>query len=88
VAAGSGGVIRCGLVRVGGRVRARELDGREGARLRLGLDDLRAGEDLLRADVVQAGVDIVVGREVLRFDRRRAGVRMLVAGGRVVLESD
>jgi hypothetical protein len=82
------GVVRSGLVRVGGRVRARELAGRAGARLRIVLEDPRPGEEILRADVVQAGVDIVVGGEMVRVDRRRADVRLRVDGGRAVLEGD
>jgi len=88
LATGGAGLIRSGLVRVGGRVRARELAGRTGARLRLVLEDPRPGEELLRAEVVQAGVDIVAGGEVVRVDRRRAGVRLRVEGGRAVIDSD
>ena len=59
----------------------RELAGGEGAPLRLVLDDARSGEEVLRAGVVSAGVEIAVGRETLRFDRQRSDVRVGVAGG-------
>ena len=85
VAMGAGGAIRGGTVRAGGRVLVRELAGREGAPLRLVLDEARSGDEVLRADVVSAGVEIAVGRETLRFDRRRKDVRVGVREGRPVL---
>ena len=87
IALGAGGAIRGGRARVGGRVRARELSGREGARLRVVIEDVRPSEDVLRADVVNAGVEVVVGSEVLRFDRKRTDVRVGVRGGRPVLHA-
>jgi hypothetical protein len=84
---GSGGAIRGGQARVGGRVRARELSGREGARLRVVIEDTRPSDDVLRADVVNAGVEVVVGAEVVRFDRKRTDVRIGVRGGRPVLHA-
>ena len=50
----------------------RELAGGEGAPLRLVLDGARSGEEVLRAGVVSPGVEIAVGRETLRFDRKRS----------------
>jgi hypothetical protein len=88
LAMGSGGLIRSGRVRVGGKLRARELAGREGARLVVILDDPRAGDDILRVGVVQAGVDIRVGGELLRFERRRTDVRIRLEGGRPVILGD
>jgi hypothetical protein len=85
IAMGPGGVVRGGAARVGGRVRVRELAGREGSRLRVVIEDTRPSEDVLRADVVNAGVEIAVGGEVVRFERRRTDVRVGVSGGRPVL---
>jgi hypothetical protein len=85
IAMGSGGVIRGGQARVGGRVRARELSGRNGAPLRVVIDDSRPSDDVLRAGVINAGVEVVIGAAVLRFDRRCADVRVAVSEGRPVL---
>ena len=42
---------------------------------------------MLRADVVDAGVEVVVGSEVLRFDPKRTDVRIGVRAGRPVLHA-
>jgi hypothetical protein len=86
VAMRDGAVVRGGTIRAGGRVLARELAGREGAPLVVVLADPGPAAELLRAEVVQAGVEVRVAGEVLRFDRRRAGVRLGVAGGRIVVD--
>lgn len=86
VAMREGAVIRGGAIRAGGRVLARELAGREGAPLVVVLADPGPAAELLRAEVVQAGVEVRAGGEVVRFDRRRTGVRLGVAGGRIVVD--
>lgn len=86
VAMREGAVIRGGTIRAGARVLARELAGRERAPLVVVLADPGPAAELLRAEVVQAGVEVRVGGEVVRFDRRRTGVRLGVAGGRVVID--
>lgn len=85
VARGSGGVIRGGQVRVGGRVIARELTGREGAPLRIVLEGADLGDDALRADVVGPGVEVVVEGRSLTFDRPHHDVRIGISAGRPVL---
>ena len=81
------GAIRSGLLRVGGRLDAHELAGREGARLRVVMEAGDARGDLVRVDVIQPGVEIVACGELLRFDRRHERVVISVAGGRAVLTS-
>jgi hypothetical protein len=87
VALTAGSAIRSGLVRVGGRLWAHELAGREGARLRVILTGGSADGDLLRADVVRPGVEVVVCGELLRFDRLHAGVRIQAEDGRAAVSS-
>jgi hypothetical protein len=84
-AVGPGGGVRGGTLRAGGRVRARELASRAGAPLRITLDATGNADDVVVADVVGAGVEIVAAGGTLRFDRRRTGVRVGLAGGRPVL---
>jgi hypothetical protein len=84
-AVGPGGGVRGGTLRAGGRVRAAELASRPGAPLRIVLDGAGAADDALAADVVGAGVEVTAGGATLRFDRRRTGVRVALAGGRPVL---
>ncbi|HTI34184.1 MAG TPA: hypothetical protein VL422_10945 [Miltoncostaea sp.] len=85
IAMATGGGVRGGAVRVGGRVRARELASRPGALLRIRLDAAGTADDVVTADVVGPGVEIVAAGGTLRFDRRRTGVRVGLAGGRPVL---
>jgi hypothetical protein len=85
VAMAPGGGVRGGTLRVGGRVLVRELAGRSGSPLRIALDATGAADEVLVADVVGAGVEVSAGGRVLRFDRRRTGVRVGIAGGRPVL---
>lgn len=87
VALSEGSAIRSGLVRVGGRLWAHELAGREGARLRVVMTGGAAGGDLLRADLVRPGVEIVACGELLRFDRLHADVRIRAEGGRAVVSA-
>ncbi len=86
IAMGAGGAIRGGQVHVGGRVRVRELAGHGGAGLRVVIEDTRSRDDAVRADVVAAGVEVVIGGRAVRFDRRRTHVRIGARGGRPVLE--
>ena len=86
IALGPESAIRSGLLHVGGRLWVRELAGREGARLRVVMG-LRRGEDLVRAAVVQPGVDIVACGELLRFDRLHADVQIAIVDGRAVIHS-
>ena len=65
---------------------ARELAAREGAPLVVVLADPGPAAELLRAEVIQAGVEVRAAGEVLRFDRRRTGVRLGVVGGRFVVD--
>ena len=85
IAMGRGGAIRGGSARVGGRVRARELSGHSGAGLRIEITDVRGLDDLLCADVVGAGVEVIVRGQPVRFDRRCTGVRIGIGEGRPVL---
>lgn len=85
IAMGAGGAICGGRARVGGRVRVRELAARHGSRLRLVIEDTSPSDDVLRAEVVNAGVEVVVGGRAVRFDRRCSDVRIGVSGGRPVL---
>lgn len=87
IAAGPRAEICGGEARVGGRVRARELSAGHGRGLRLVIEDTRQSDGVLTADIVGAGVEIVVGRETVRFERRRTGVRIGVSGGRPVLSA-
>ena len=81
----SGGV-RGGTVRAGGRVLVRELASRAGAPPRIVLDaEGGTADDVVVAGVVGAGVEITAGGSTIRFDRRRAGVRVGLAVGRPVL---
>lgn len=84
-AMGRGGAIRGGSARVGGRVRAHELSGHGGAGLRIEITDARGLDDLLCADVVEAGVEVIVRGQSVRFDRRATDVRIGVGEGRPVL---
>jgi hypothetical protein len=84
-AVGPGGGVRGGTLRAGGRVRAGELAARPGATLRIVLDGAGTVDDALAADVVGPGVEVTAGGATLRFDRRRTGVRVGLAGGRPVL---
>jgi len=84
-AVGSGGGVRGGTLRAGGRVRAGELASRSGAPLRIALDAGGTADDVLVADVVGAGVEVTAGGATLRFDRRRTNVRVGLSGGRPVL---
>jgi hypothetical protein len=68
-------------------VRVSELSVRSGDRMRVVIEDLRQSDDILRAGVVGAGVEVVVGAQTLRFDRRRTDVRIGVSGGRPVLSA-
>ena len=86
MALADGSAIRSGIVRVGGRLWARELSGREGARLRIVLTGA-AGDDLLRADLVRPGVEVVACGELLRFDRRHTDVRIDASAGRAVVRA-
>ena len=85
IAMGRGGAIRGGSARVGGRVRARELSGRSGTGLRIEITDTAGHDDLLCADVVEAGVEVIVRGQPVRFDRRCTDVRIGVGEGRPVL---
>ena len=85
VAMGPGGGVRGGTVRAGGRVIARELASPTGAPLRIALDAAGTADDVLMADVVGAGVEVTAGGATLRFERRRTGMRVGLAGGRPVL---
>jgi hypothetical protein len=85
VALAPGGGVRGGTVRAGGRVMARELASRAGSPLRIALDATGSADDVLVADVVGAGVEVTAGGGTLRFERRRTGVRVGLAGGRPVL---
>ena len=87
IATGSGAALSGGEARVGGRVRVSELSVRSGDRMRVVIEDLRQSDDILRAGVVGAGVEVVVGGQTLRFDRRRSDVRIGVSGGRPVLSA-
>ena len=71
--------------RVMGRVMVRELASRTGSPLRIAIDAAGTADDVLVADVVGAGVEVTAGGGTLRFERRRAGVRVGLAGGRPVL---
>jgi cytoskeletal protein CcmA (bactofilin family) len=84
-AMGRGGAIRGGSARVGGHVRARELSGRGGADLRIEITGAHGHDDLLCADVVEAGVEVIVRGQPIRFDRRCTGVRIGLGEGRPVL---
>lgn len=87
IGAGPQSAIRSGLVQVGGRLQVGELAGREGARLRVVMTGARATEELVAADVVHPGVEIVACGELLRFDRRHDAVRISVHDGRARLTS-
>lgn len=78
-----GSQIVAGVARVGGVVRARELAGREGAWLRVELEDARPAGDLLRAEAVQVGVEVVTRGHIERFDVRRSDVVVSADGGHV-----
>jgi hypothetical protein len=80
-----GGGVRGGTLRAAGRVRVGELASPAGAPLRIALDAGGTADDVLVADVVGAGVEVTAGGATLRFDRRRTGVRVGLAGGRPVL---
>ena len=75
-----------GTLRVGGRVRVRELASRAE---RAAAD--RPGRDAAPSTTCWwptwsgAGVEVTAGGATLRFDRRRTGVRVGLAGGRPVL---
>jgi len=84
-AMGRGGAIRGGSARVGGRVRAHELSGHGGAGLLIEITDAHGLDDLLCADVVEAGVEVIVRGQSVRFDRRATDVRIGVGEGRPVL---
>lgn len=79
--------IHSGLLQIGGRLQARELSGRVGARLRVLMTSRAPGTDLLVADIVGPGVEIVACGELLRFDRHHTGVRIGIADGRAVVLS-
>lgn len=85
VATAAGGVIRGGHLRIGGRLLAGELCGRPAAPLRIELLADRPGEELVRAGALEPGVEIRIGHEVVRSDRRLTDVRIAVEGGRAVL---
>lgn len=87
IATGSGAAVSGGEARIGGRVRVSELSVRNGDRMRVVIEDLRRSDDVLRAGVVGGGVEVVVGGQTLRFDRRRTDVRIGVSGGRPVLSA-
>lgn len=87
IATAAGAAIHGGDVRVGGRVRVRELAAGPGAGLRLVLEDVRPSDDVLTADEVGAGVEVVVGGEVVRFERPRSRVRIGVSAGRPVVHA-
>jgi hypothetical protein len=84
LAVAPGGGVRGGAVSVGGRLRAGELCGRRGAPLRVDLGDRRAPGELLAADVAD-GVEVVVGDAVVRIDRRRRDLRIVLEAGRLVV---
>jgi hypothetical protein len=81
----SGGAIRGGSARVGGRVRAHELSGHGGSGLRIEITGAQGHDDLVCADVVEAGVEVIVRGQPIRFDRRCTGVRIGLGEGRPVL---
>jgi hypothetical protein len=87
IAIGSDGAIRSGHIRVGGRLEVHELAGREGAWLRVVMCNRNPTQQLLRAHVVQPGVEIVTCGELLRFDRRHTDLRIAVQDGRAVVSS-
>lgn len=87
IATSSGASVSGGEARVGGRVRVSELSTRNGHGMRVVIEDRRPSEDVLRADIVGAGVEVVVGGETVRFDRRRTDVRIGVSGRRPVLSA-
>jgi hypothetical protein len=76
-----------GDIRVGGRVRVRELAARNHLPLRLELTNASGFSEPLRADVVQAGVEIVAGGRVHRFRTRERDVRVVVDGGAASVET-
>lgn len=82
-----GGGVRGGRVAVGGRLRAGELSGRPSAPLRIEMRDPRPPGEVLCADVAEAGVEIVVGRETIHLDRRRRDLRIALEAGRAVVSS-
>lgn len=88
IAMASGGVVRDGSVRVGGRVRVRELSATHGRRMSVVIDDVRADDELLRAGMVTAGVEVTAAGRVIRFDRRCTGVRIVLRDGIPVAETD
>ena len=88
IAMASNGVVRDGSVRVGGRVRVRELSATQGRRMSVVIDDVRADDDLLRAEAVTAGVEVTAAGRVIRFDRRCTGVRIVLRDGIPVAETD
>lgn len=59
---------------------------RDGAPLVVVPADPGPAAELLRADVVQAGVEVRAAGGVVRFDRRRTSVRLGVVGGRIVVD--
>ncbi|MGD9573573.1 MAG: FapA family protein [Thermoleophilia bacterium] len=85
-AVGGGGGIRGGHVRLGGRLRAAELGGRESAALRIVIRDPRPGH-VVQADVANPGVELAVGRETVRVDQRRRDLRITLEAGRLVVTS-
>lgn len=83
----AGGAIRSGRVTVAGALRAGELSGREGAPLRVILTARDDVAEVLRAGLIDAGVEISVAGQELRFDRRQRDVRIAIADGRAVLRA-
>ncbi len=86
-AVGSGGGIRGGHVRLGGRLRAGEVGGRESATLRIVVQDPRPGP-IVQADVANPGVEFAVGRETVRVEGRRRGLRIVLEAGRLLVTSE
>ncbi len=87
IAMASNGVVRDGSVRVGGRVRVRELSATQGRRMSVVIDGVRADDDLLRAGTVTAGVEVTAAGRVIRFDRRCTDVRIVLRDGIPVAET-
>ncbi|WP_217923014.1 FapA family protein [Miltoncostaea oceani] len=85
-AVASGGAILGGTLRVGGRLRAATLGGRGDTPLRVEMTGARPVRDLVRAAVAHPGVEIRIGRETVRIDRRRHDLRIALEPGRVVVE--
>jgi len=82
----SGAAILGGTLRAGGRLRAATLGARGDVPLRVEMTGTRPVRDLVRVAVAHPGVEIRIGRETVRIDRRRHDLRIALEPGRVVVE--